>query len=185
MEKMEKEYLQYQKTEFLDTLPRTPFFTFEHSLFIYPLSVSFEKCRPPDHPKLKPNNILLEVILKEDNSTYGAPRINHDGRLIHKAMCSVTFEESSPIFYEEIKIQLPLPIKPTQHILFNFYHLMAERNLSKRRKVIENIQRDGLLSQEENFTDTVQKVLIGHSVLALTNCIDPQDNTHSLIVFKV
>jgi hypothetical protein len=184
VENAEKRYLEYKKIEFLDAMPRTPFFTFEHTLFIYPLSVSFEKCKPLENPKLKPVNILLEITLKENQDVVGAPRIHHYDRLIHRQMCAVTFEDNAPVFHEELRVQLPLPIKPAQHLLFNFYHLNADKNISKRRKGLETIPRNGLSSYEEDFADTVQKISIGHAILPLTSCTEPQDNIHSLIIFK-
>ncbi|KAL0478329.1 RasGEF [Acrasis kona] len=191
VENKANQHLEYQKTEFLDAMPRTPYFTFEHSLYLYPLQLNLDKIKPLDQPKLKPNNLLVEIILKETcnknhtRESLGVPRIIQQDTLVHKVLCSVTFEESNVTFHDEIKIRLPLPIKPSHHLLFNFYHLVADKSVIKRRKVLVNVvKKEGVISTEDEFPDTVQRIAVGHGILYLSECTDPQDHIHDLPVYK-
>jgi dedicator of cytokinesis protein 9/10/11 len=46
--------------------------------------------------------------------------------LVSRLSCPVLHHQTSPSWYEEIKIQLPLHITPQHHLLFSFFHISCD-----------------------------------------------------------
>lgn len=118
-----KQYLKFQCHEFTLHVPKSPFFTFTHKLYVYPGAVNFSKARPPGQSRLKPRNILCEVVFKESSTELGARIVQrYTNELVHTQHCAVSFMTKTPNFYDEICVMLPLPILPThQYVVLVLY----------------------------------------------------------------
>ncbi|XP_063703194.1 dedicator of cytokinesis protein 9 isoform X3 [Culicoides brevitarsis] len=122
-------------SEFLSSSDKDvyPFTTFVNHLYIYPLSLNFE------NQKLfsRARNIAVQIELRESDSEeatalpciYGRP--GQTQKLISKISCPVLHHNTSPVWYEEIKIRLPLAITAQHHILFSFVHVSC--NIGKKK----------------------------------------------------
>lgn len=51
--------------------------------------------------------------------------------LVSQIACPVLHHNTTPSWYEELKLRLPLGIFPEHHLLFSFYHVSC--NLGKKR----------------------------------------------------
>lgn len=121
-------------TEFTGTNERDvyPFTTFVNHLFVYPLMLSF------DSQKIfsRARNIAVVVELRDSDGEkskpleciYGRPG---QGKLISRISCPVLHHNTSPTWYEEIKIRLPLSITAQHHLLFSFVHVSC--NITKKK----------------------------------------------------
>ncbi|XP_037961001.1 dedicator of cytokinesis protein 9 isoform X2 [Teleopsis dalmanni] len=123
------ELTEFQSNSERDTHPYT---LFCNHLFIYPLSLQF------DSQKLfsRARNITVVVELRDSDTEYSKPlkciygRPGHD-YLVSQISCPILHHNTTPSWYEEIKIRLPLGIFPEHHLLFSFYHVSC--NLGKKR----------------------------------------------------
>lgn len=57
--------------------------------------------------------------------------------LTKKIICTVLHHNTNPVWYEEIKLRLPIHLKPEHHLLFTFYHVSCELN-KKRENGVES-----------------------------------------------
>jgi hypothetical protein len=174
-----KSYLPLFVHEILPIVSTTtsPFFTFVHTLYIYPFSVDFTKLRLDEKSKIRPRNILLEISTREENGSNSVPRIypphysqqnSRTNMLQYSYTCAVTYESKNPYFNDECKIELPLPIKShNQRIVFHFYHLNIEKSSSKRRKTLD-----------EN--GNVPKVLFATCELSMLDLVSRSDQTQNI-----
>jgi hypothetical protein len=55
-------------------------------------------------------------------------------------MTSVCYHSKKPLFYDEIKVQLPLTIKKSHNILFTFYHISCKITKEKKKPAKDQIQ---------------------------------------------
>ncbi|XP_061394284.1 dedicator of cytokinesis protein 9 isoform X1 [Musca vetustissima] len=121
-------------TEFQSSCERDcqPYTTFCNHLFVYPLSLQF------DSQKLfsRARNITVVVELRDSDKENAKPlkciygRPGHDFLVSHIA-CPVLHHNTTPTWYEELKLRLPLGLFPEHHLLFSFYHVSC--NLGKKR----------------------------------------------------
>jgi len=178
LRKEPKSYLPLMVQELLPSgvAPSSPFFTFVHNLYIYPFSVDLTRLRLEDKTKLKPRNILLEITTREENGTT-LPRIypphysQHSSSLQLQTsyFCSVTYDDKKPSFIDEVKLALPLPIKSDdQRVVFNFYHLVIEKGL-KRRKTL-------------NERGDVPKILLATCEFSLLDIVSRQEQSQNIIM---
>uniref|UniRef100_A0A336LXY2 CSON007578 protein n=2 Tax=Culicoides sonorensis TaxID=179676 RepID=A0A336LXY2_CULSO len=110
-----------------------PFTTFVNHLYVYPLALNFE------NQKLfsRARNIAVLIELRENDSEkavalpciYGRP--GQTQKLVTQISCPVLHHNTNPIWYEEIKIRLPLVITAQHHILFSFVHVSC--NIGKKK----------------------------------------------------
>lgn len=110
-----------------------PFTTFVNHLYIYPQSLCF------DSQKLfsRARNLAVIIRIKDGDADdaksipciYGRP--GHSTYL-NEIACPVLHHNTTPTWYEEIKIRLPLIIGAQHHILFSFVHVSCD--LSKKRE---------------------------------------------------
>lgn len=104
-----------------------PFSTFVNHLFIYPQSLAFETQKRFSRAR----NIAVVIELRsgdeEDEKAieciYGRPG---QEKLVSKISCPVIHHCTTPTWYSEVKIQLPLNITPHHHILFSFLHVSCD-----------------------------------------------------------
>ncbi|XP_075153497.1 dedicator of cytokinesis protein Ziz isoform X2 [Haematobia irritans] len=121
-------------TEFQSSCERDchPYTTFCNHLFVYPLALQF------DSQKIfsRARNITVVVELRDSDKENSKPlkciygRPGHDFLVSHIA-CPVLHHNTTPTWYEELKLRLPLGIFPEHHLLFSFYHVSC--NLGKKR----------------------------------------------------
>ncbi|XP_046801716.1 dedicator of cytokinesis protein 9 isoform X4 [Lucilia cuprina] len=121
-------------TEFQSTSERDchPFTTFCNHLFVYPLNLQF------DSQKIfsRARNITVVVELRDSDHENSKPLKCIYGRpgqdfLVSQIACPVLHHNTTPLWYEELKLRLPLGIFPEHHLLFSFYHVSC--NLGKKR----------------------------------------------------
>lgn len=88
-----------------------------------------------------PVDFFINVIVYELNNSlfindkilqciYGRPASK--STFLSKISCPVLHHSTTPTWYEEIKMRLPLNITPQHHILFSFIHVSCD--LSKKRE---------------------------------------------------
>lgn len=109
-----------------------PFTTFVNHLYIYPQSLYF------DSQKLfsRARNLAVIIKIKDGDGDDAKPIPCIYGRPGHSTFlseiaCPVLHHMTTPTWYEEIKIKLPLIIGAQHHILFSFVHVSCD--LSKKR----------------------------------------------------
>lgn len=178
LRKEPKSYLPLIVQEILPSgiAPSSPFFNFVHNLYIYPFSVDMTKLRLDDKPKMKPRHILLEITTRDANGVT-LPRIypphysqpNSSLQLQTSYFCSVTYDDKKPVFIDEVKIALPLPIKcDEQKVVFNFYHLVIEKGLKRRKSL--------------NMAGEVPKVLLATCEFSLYDIVSRQDQSQNIFL---
>lgn len=86
------------------------------NLLKYELYFKYNICK-------KSNNILLL-----NQCIYGRPG---GLPLTTRVICPVVHHNTTPTFYEEIKIRLPITLDSSHHILFTFMHISCE--ISKKK----------------------------------------------------
>ncbi|XP_058060238.1 dedicator of cytokinesis protein 9 [Anopheles bellator] len=109
-----------------------PYVHFVNHLYIYPLHLSY------DSQKIfsRARNIAVIVELRDSDTTeaksieciYGRPG---QEMLVSQMSCPVLHHNTSPTWYEEIKLRLPLNITAQHHLLFSFFHVSC--NIAKKK----------------------------------------------------
>ncbi|XP_067624519.1 dedicator of cytokinesis protein 9 isoform X2 [Eurosta solidaginis] len=121
-------------TEFQSNCKRDtyPYITFCNHLFVYPQHLQF------DSQKLfsRARNITVVVELRDSDEEGSKPLKCIYGRpgqdfLVSQIACPVLHHVTTPTWYEEVKMRLPLGLFPEHHLLFSFYHVSC--NLGKKR----------------------------------------------------
>jgi hypothetical protein len=56
--------------------------------------------------------------------------------LVDSAITAVAYHQKQPKFHEEFKVNLPLPLNTSHHLLFTFYHIKVTKE-KKGKDVIE------------------------------------------------
>ncbi|XP_050078931.1 dedicator of cytokinesis protein 9 isoform X2 [Anopheles maculipalpis] len=109
-----------------------PFVHFVNHLFVYPLHLSY------DSQKIfsRARNLAVIVELRDSDTAeaksieciYGRPG---QDQLVSQMACPVLHHNTSPTWYEEIKLRLPLNITAQHHLLFSFFHVSC--NIAKKK----------------------------------------------------
>uniref|UniRef100_A0A182JHE5 Dedicator of cytokinesis protein 9 n=1 Tax=Anopheles atroparvus TaxID=41427 RepID=A0A182JHE5_ANOAO len=109
-----------------------PYVQFVNHLFVYPLHLNY------DSQKIfsRARNIAVTVELRDSDTAeaksveciYGRPG---QEMLVSQMSCPVLHHNTSPTWYEEIKLRLPLNITPQHHLLFSFFHVSC--NIAKKK----------------------------------------------------
>ncbi|GAM17423.1 hypothetical protein SAMD00019534_005980 [Acytostelium subglobosum LB1] len=117
-----QEFSQYSKfetnTEFL------------HNLYIYPTSVNLSN----RSGSVTARNITVKVQIMEndDNVHYDGMKLiygrSNNEMFTTKYHSSVSYHTKTPIFYDEVKVRLPITLTPQQHLLFTFYHITCQKS---------------------------------------------------------
>jgi hypothetical protein len=108
------------------SLRRRPKMTYVNHLFVYPESCSFKY----KHDNI---NLLIEVVLKADDKDVKTPGVNAvygnllGPKFLPSGSTSVLFKDKKPVFADEIKLELPGRLTPQHHLLFNLYHITADK----------------------------------------------------------
>ncbi|XP_035917341.1 dedicator of cytokinesis protein 11 isoform X2 [Anopheles stephensi] len=109
-----------------------PFVHFVNHLFVYPLHLNY------DSQKIfsRARNLAVIVELRDSDTAeaksieciYGRPG---QDQLVSQMSCPVLHHNTSPTWYEEIKLRLPLNITAQHHLLFSFFHVSC--NIAKKK----------------------------------------------------
>ncbi|XP_026481569.1 dedicator of cytokinesis protein 9-like [Ctenocephalides felis] len=109
-----------------------PYTVFTNHLYVYPQSLMF------DTPKIfnRARNIGCIVELRDSDAKDAQPLKCIYGRpgglpLTTRVICPVVHHNTTPTFYEEVKIRLPITLDSSHHILFTFMHISCE--ISKKK----------------------------------------------------
>ncbi|XP_055599906.1 dedicator of cytokinesis protein 9 isoform X2 [Uranotaenia lowii] len=112
-----------------------PHVTFVNHLYVYPIHLSY------DSQKIfsRARNIAVVVELRDSDTAeaksieciYGRPG---QPTLVSQLSCPVLHHNSSPTWYEEIKLRLPLRITSQHHLLFSFFHVSC--NIAKKKDLV-------------------------------------------------
>ncbi|KAK6623677.1 hypothetical protein RUM43_009529 [Polyplax serrata] len=128
----------FEVTEFEGTSENDahPYTVFSNHLYIYPLSLNFDTQKNFTRAR----NIACCIELRDSDTENAEPLYCLYGRpgsplLGQRIITSVLHHNTSPIWYEEIKLRLPIHLKPEHHLLFTFYHVSCELNKKKENGV--------------------------------------------------
>ncbi|XP_061518026.1 dedicator of cytokinesis protein 9 isoform X4 [Anopheles gambiae] len=109
-----------------------PFVHFVNHLFVYPLHLNYDSQKHFSRAR----NLAVIVELRDSDTAeaksieciYGRPG---QEQLVSQMSCPVLHHNTSPTWYEEIKLRLPLNITPQHHLLFSFFHVSC--NIAKKK----------------------------------------------------
>lgn len=126
----------YEVAEFQSANERDvhPYATYINHLFIYPLALNFESQKLFSRAR----NLSVVVELRESDAEgaralpciYGRPPDHHTS-FVERIACPVLHHNTTPTWYEELKLRLPLQLTAQHHLLFSFVHVSCD--LSKKR----------------------------------------------------
>ncbi|KAK9870395.1 hypothetical protein WA026_007964 [Henosepilachna vigintioctopunctata] len=110
-----------------------PYSFFVNHLYVYPLTLNFDTQKTFTRAR----NIACIVELRDSDSDtatglkciYGRPG---QQLLVTSISCSVLHHNTTPFWYEEVKIRLPIKVLPSHHLLFTFYHVSCD--ITKKRE---------------------------------------------------
>eukprot|EP00033_Pygsuia_biforma_P001762 GCRY01001972.1.p1 GENE.GCRY01001972.1~~GCRY01001972.1.p1 ORF type:complete len:1667 (+),score=122.71 GCRY01001972.1:145-5145(+) len=110
---------------FLPTLE--PLLSYQNFLYVYPEFVNLSN----RGGSLSVRNIVCSVMLKQNDSIdQSAVKVLYSPFEQNELKCamfsSVTYHSKSPSFLEEFKIQLPVNLSISDHLLFIFYHVTCK-----------------------------------------------------------
>uniref|UniRef100_A0A0K0EU67 Dedicator of cytokinesis protein n=1 Tax=Strongyloides venezuelensis TaxID=75913 RepID=A0A0K0EU67_STRVS len=121
-----------------------PYSNVVNLLYVYPVHLMYNGQKAFS----KARNISCSVSLitnTGDCNNENIPRIvdtsNPNGPFLLSSECTVQYHEQFPSFNSEMKILLPVTIKPTDHLLFSFKHISISNALSEK-KVKENVETE-------------------------------------------
>lgn len=172
---VEKLYRSFNAVEeFPVKIPRTPYVTFMNTLYVYPKFVNMEKVS-------KVRNVCIEVLFRSNDENVkeivGEPRIisRYSENLKQTfSLTSVTFHDKHPQFFDEIKIDIPIPFKEKDHLLFKFYTIYVD----------EKVPEEGIDKPREELGNAKRRI-IGYSFLKISeDGYIIQDKVHQLVVYK-
>lgn len=129
------EVTEFEGSSVKDVHPHT---TYINHLYIYPQSLIFDTQKAFTRAR----NIACKIELRDSDEEGSESMCCIYGRpggpiFVHYAMCSVLHHNTSPSWYEEIKIKLPIEIHARHHLLFTFNHISCDS--SKKKEVnVEN-----------------------------------------------
>ncbi|XP_058818408.1 dedicator of cytokinesis protein 9 isoform X6 [Topomyia yanbarensis] len=124
-------------TEFVSTSEQhlNPYATYVNHFYVYPLHLCY------DSQKIfsRARNIALLIELRDSDTAdaksveciYGRPG---QPILVSQMSCPVLHHNTSPTWYEEIKLRLPLRITPQHHLLFSFFHVSC--SIAKKKDLV-------------------------------------------------
>ena len=124
--------------EFLTKSPSTahPFTSFTNLLYVFPKFLKYDAQKL----FLKAKNICCVVEFRDSDAENAVPlrcifgsAARESQEFVSRVKTAVTHHNNNPVFYEEIKIALPVVLNEKQHLLFSFYHVSSS-SLSNKKK---------------------------------------------------
>lgn len=153
---------------------------FKSLLYLYPISLKYDTQKIYSRAR----NILIRIEFRDrdvdSNQTPGLKCIyklnsgfnnlfndSNSSCLVSNYNSIVTHHNKTPLFYDEIKILLPLNLHEKHHLLFKFYHISCTN--AKSIQEIENEQNSQFISDSSNSIQNLKSVenLIGYSWLPI------------------
>ncbi|XP_069677062.1 dedicator of cytokinesis protein 9 isoform X2 [Periplaneta americana] len=124
------EVMEFEGTSEKDVHPYT---TFLNNLYVYPQSLNFDTQKTFTRAR----NIACVVELRDSDADGAQPLRCVFGRpggpvFVHQSSCTVLHHSTTPTWYEEVKLRLPINLHSKHHLLFTFYHISCE--LSKKKE---------------------------------------------------
>ncbi|XP_063232760.1 dedicator of cytokinesis protein 9 isoform X1 [Bacillus rossius redtenbacheri] len=113
-----------------------PYTTYVNHLYIYPRSLSFDTQKTFTRAR----NLACVVELRDSDAEDARPLCCIYGRpggplFVAQAHCTVLHHSTSPTWYEEVKLRLPIYLHTKHHLLFSFYHVSCEPSKKKECSV--------------------------------------------------
>ncbi|BES88459.1 Hypothetical protein domain [Nesidiocoris tenuis] len=105
-----------------------PYTSFMNHLYVYPQSLAFDAQKSFSRAR----NIACIVQIKDSDAANSQPlpliysRQKNRQQLVSWASCCVLHHNTTPSWYDEIKILLPTSLNANHHLLFTFYHISIE-----------------------------------------------------------
>lgn len=144
------------------------FTAFVNLLYVFPRSLRFDGQKA----FAKARNIACSVEFRDNDDgeavaplplLFGRP---NEPMFVPRAACAVLHHHSSPDFYEEVKLALPLEITEKHHLLFSFHHVSCD---TKRK--------ENPVATPIGFTwlpiDAVSKLNYGETTLPVSSNLPP------------
>ncbi|XP_046402811.1 dedicator of cytokinesis protein 9 [Ischnura elegans] len=152
-----------------------PHTSFLHNAYISPKSLRFEAQRT----FARARNISCTVEIRDSDKEgalplkciYGRPSCQRNSSLwTARVTCPVVHHSTNPIWYEEVKVRLPVCLQPSHHVLFTFHHVPCE---APRRRVSEGGEasdRTSIASSISSFDGSIVPVgnCVGYSWIPLS-----------------
>jgi hypothetical protein len=123
--------------------PHTNYFmhlTYTHHLYVYPMSLKYDSQRN----FAKARNITCCVQIKDSDevSAQSLPFIY--GKAVgpvfrDRAYTTVLHHCTTPTFYEEVKMELPVDIHSKHHLLFTFYHISCDLQRASKKESVSSV----------------------------------------------
>lgn len=109
-----------------------PFTTFINHLYVYPKSLNFDMQKNFTRAR----NIACRVELRDSDEDGAEPLCCIYGRpggsvFVQQASCAVLHHNTSPSWYEEVKMRLPVQLHSKHHLLFTFLHISCDSSKKK------------------------------------------------------
>lgn len=122
------------------SLRHMPNLTYENTLYLMPDTVNFSHVSGTSS-----RNIAIEVKLFADDSDFNGPGMPLIyGNSVHSALTNyarshIFYHSKKPVFFDEIKIQLPTFLTSKHHLLITFSHLTCVLQKGKPNSNIETL----------------------------------------------
>uniref|UniRef100_A0A914CQ09 Uncharacterized protein n=1 Tax=Acrobeloides nanus TaxID=290746 RepID=A0A914CQ09_9BILA len=113
-----------------------PYSDFVNLLYVYPMSLSYGSQKVFSRAR----NIACDVrfvgsvLRRGEKAKAIINRTDPTGPFVQSFVCSVQYHEQYPQFCDEIKVQLPVALDPTDHLLFSFTHISVNNALSPKNQ---------------------------------------------------
>ncbi|XP_065177359.1 dedicator of cytokinesis protein 11-like [Sycon ciliatum] len=102
--------------------------SYRNLLYVYPISVKLD----PQKVNTRARNITCYIHVKDTDEPGHTPlqciyNRSVGGPMIHRTETSVLYHNTTPTFYDEIKVELPVNVHRKLHLLFTFCHVSCEQ----------------------------------------------------------
>uniref|UniRef100_A0A1I7XZF1 Dedicator of cytokinesis protein 9 n=1 Tax=Steinernema glaseri TaxID=37863 RepID=A0A1I7XZF1_9BILA len=106
-----------------------PYKSFVNQLYVYPLGLNFGSQKSFS----KARNIACTVTYVPSKKRNGSNKvILKQGQACTEAVTSVTYHDQNPNFSDEVKMDLPIALDSTDHLLFSFTHISVNTALGPK-----------------------------------------------------
>ncbi|EFC43225.1 rasGEF domain-containing protein [Naegleria gruberi] len=158
---------------------RYPYMNLQNTLYVYPQGVKLEKANG--------KNILIEVIFRESDSTIPTlEELQKSNPVIinrftsekkHSEFSALEYDNKTPQFLDEIKLDIPAVSNKGNHLLFTFYHIDIDKKSNKLKYEF--------LDRKDDFGNS-DRAILGYSFLDLTekNKIYEADKAQAIYQLK-
>ncbi|GLG92417.1 Dedicator of cytokinesis protein 9 [Gryllus bimaculatus] len=115
-----------------------PYTTFVNHLYVYPHNLHFDTQKTFTRAR----NIACSVELRDSDASGSQPLCCIYGRpggrlLVSRMTCTVLHHSTSPSWYEEVKVKLPISLHARHHLLFTFHHVSCDQSKKPSQNGVE------------------------------------------------